>query len=249
MDTPEQVVLSREQLEAFDFDGFVESQHNALRFLLNMWSIKFQADDYIVDVGGGRGYFARRIQEIHGKVKVYETDPKSIDRCLALGIEAHMVDALRPIVVGDEKLVCLNLILHHLIGDDEVGNKRLQESALLPWKDQYIFVHEYCYQSFWGRNWSGRLIYEITSSRLLSAVGKFVANFAPSLRANTFGIGVRFRSSIEWVKFFEQRGFRVLGVVAGEEEVISPARRVLFIKSIRRDSFLIKFNRQPMTTP
>lgn len=238
--TPQQVTLNRSQLDEFDFDGFVEYQFHALKTFIDRNDIDLSPDDCIVDIGGGRGYFAKKISEIHPRVKVYETDPKSIEHCRAIGVEAHLVDALDPVLAGDEKLVCFNLILHHLIGRNEVETARLQAAALTPWKQRFVFVNEYCYQSFIDHTLSGRIIWAITSSRVLSAIGKIIGKVIPSLRANTFGIGVRFRSSQEWAAFFARAGFRVVGIVDGEVEPVSLARRLLLIKSIRRDSFLLQ---------
>ena len=239
-DTPQQVTLGRTQLDEFDFDGFVEYQYYALKTFVDRDEIRLAPDDVIVDIGGGHGYFARKVSEMHPRVKVYETDPKSIEHCRKIGIEAHLVDALYPVLSGDEKLACFNLILHHLIGRNEADTARLQAAALTPWKQHYVFVNEYCYESFVDHTLSGRLIWAITSSRVLSAIGKFVGRFVPSLRANTFGVGVRFRSSPEWVAFFARAGFHVVGIVEGEVEQVSLARRLLMIKSIRRDSFLLQ---------
>jgi hypothetical protein len=58
---------------------------------------------------------------------------------------------------------------------------------------------------------------------------------------NTFGVGVRFRSHDEWLEIFTALGLEVLGTVRGAEEVVSLPRRMLLIKSCRRDSFLLKF--------
>lgn len=238
--TPQQVTLDRSQLDEFNFKGFVEYQFHALKTFFDRGLMRLAPSDCIVDIGGGCGYFAKKISELHPRVKVYETDPKSVEHCHATGVEAHLVDALDPMLVGDEKLVCFNLILHHLIGRNETETAQLQAAALMPWKRCYVFVNEYCYQSFVDHTMSGRLIWAITSSRVLSAMGKVVGRFVPSLRANTFGIGVRFRSSPEWVAFFENAGFRVVAIVDGEVEPVSLARRLLFIKSIRRDSFLLQ---------
>ena len=71
--------------------------------------------DNIVDIGGGCGFFAKALQNrIHLKVRVLDSDSQSIDFCKQEGIEATYGDALKPTVVGDEKLVCFNLILHSL---------------------------------------------------------------------------------------------------------------------------------------
>ena len=87
---------------------------------------------------------------------------------------------------------------------------------------------------------SGWLIYQLTSHSVLSGLGRFVAKLSPSLKANTFGVGVRFRSHNEWCKMFESFGFKVVGMKLGEEEFVSLPRRLLLIKNCRRDSFFLK---------
>ena len=74
----------------------------------------------------------------------------------------------------------------------------------------------------------------------MSGLGRFVAKWSSSLKANTFGVGVRFRSHKELCKLFEALGFKVVGTKIGEEEFVSLPRRLLLIKNIRRDSFLLK---------
>jgi hypothetical protein len=107
-------------------------------------------------------------------------------------------------------------------------------------KDLLIFVNEYIYESFFLNNISGWLIYQITSSTILSKIGYFVSKFMPSLQANTFGVGVRFRSHSEWVKLFNSLGFDVIATSLGKQEGISLPRRMLLIKNCRRDSFVLR---------
>ena len=101
-----------------------------------------------------------------------------------------------------------------------------------------LFINEYIYDSYIGTI-AGRLIYEITSSKLLSSAGRFIARIVPSLRANTFGIGVRFRAHAEWTALFESLGYTVSAHRRGTEEKVSFPRRMLFIRSCRRDSYLL----------
>ena len=102
-----------------------------------------------------------------------------------------------------------------------------------------VFVNEYIYESYID-GLSGRLIFHITKSRLLSAVGRAIASVVPALRANTFGVGVRFRSHDEWTTLFRDAGFEVVRARLGEPERVAFARRALLIKAIRRDSFLLR---------
>lgn len=231
----EQQKLSDAQLEAFYHDGFVEDQVRHFSRLLGPGGT-------VVDVGGGRGFFARRLAEAVGrKVRVLDSDPVAVAGCRENGVDGEIGDALAPRVAGDEEAVSFNLILHHLVGASERATRDLQSRALRAWKGKArdLFVNEYIYESFVGRA-SGRLIFWITKSRVLSWMGRAVAFFARSLRANTFGVGVRFRAHDEWRRLFEEAGFEVVAAELGAPEPVSLPRRLLLIKSIRRDSFHLR---------
>ena len=236
--SPAQTMLSGEQIGAFYHDEFVEDQTRHFISLVP----RSGNEKVVIDVGGGCGFFAKRLgEQIQRTVRVLDLDPASIDACERAGVQARRDDALNPHVVGDEEVVCFNLILHHLVGDSERVTRSLQRRALDVWRAhaRAVFVNEYIYESYVG-NLSGRLIFEITKSKLLSSIGRAVSGFIPSLKANTFGVGVRFRAHKEWRQFFESAGYRVTGHVVGESEPVSPAWRLLLIKCIRRDSFLLE---------
>jgi len=147
---------------------------------------------------------------------------------------------LNPPIRGDEEFASFNLILHHLVGRSEEITRTLQMNSLARWRDRArgVFVNEYIYESYAMRA-SGWLIFQITKSTLLSALAKWISTVVPSLRANTFGVGVRFRAHEEWRELFEDAGYRVKSCVIGRSEPVSMARRLLLIKQIRRDSFLL----------
>lgn len=138
-------------------------------------------------------------------------------------------------------MVYFNLILHHLVSPGLTTTLTLQRRALEAWgcRAVSLFVNDYIFHTYLS-TLSGRVIYEITSSRLLSALASVVSRVVPSLRANTFGVGVRFRGRDEWVRIFESLGFKGAGFVRVAEETVSPARRLLMIRSCRRDSFLLE---------
>ena len=177
------------------------------------------------------------------QVRVIDSDPISVSRALDLGVDAICEDALLVTHQGDEGIICFNLILHHLVSDSEEKTRLLQVNALKAWKGTgaKLFVNEYIYES-WCFDLSGKVIYLITKSPILSALGKFVSSLVPSLHANTFGIGVRFRSSQEWRDIFTAEGFRVIREIEGDKEGISIPRRLLFIKTIKRNSFLLEID-------
>lgn len=232
-----QKTLSESQIEAFYHDHFVASQVADFAALALP-----HAQRVVVDVGGGVGHFAAALQRRGGcRVRVLDTDPVSLHACQAKGLEASLDDALAPHILGDEDVVCFNLVLHHLVGQDEADTLALQRRALQAWLPhaRCLFVNEYIYDSYVATA-SGRLIFAITRNRTLSILASWISRVVPSLRANTFGVGVRFRGHDEWVGLFEGLGFEVAATIRGAEEQVSVARRMLLIRSCRRDSFLLR---------
>jgi len=232
-----QAVLSAEQIQEFYHDAFVGDQVRDFRVLLGDRSVGI-----VLDVGGGCGFFARSLSHEGGyQTRVMDMDPTSIENCRTIGVDGRIGDALAPNPVGDEEVVCFNLILHHLVGKTENETRELQIRALRAWRGKAarLFVNEYIYQSLVGQI-SGRLIYEITSSEFLSSIGRQIARVIPSFKANTFGVGVRFRSREQWMDLFSEAGFCVENSSVGSPEYVSPPLRGLMIKTIRRDSFLLK---------
>jgi len=233
-----QKILDETQLSAFYHDYFVRDQFNHFKLLVAGVDSPIVV---IVDVGGGCGYFISKLNIDLGFCgRVMDSDPISVEECLANGIDAELGDALQPEIKGDEDLVCFNLILHHLVADSEEKTKKLQIKAIESWKGRakFIFIDEYIYESM-ILDLSGRLIYEITKSQVLSFLGKMVSYVVPSLRANTFGVGVRFRSNKGWTDIFDSMGFKVVNFIKGAPEPVSFARRLLLIRECRRDSFLL----------
>jgi hypothetical protein len=221
---------------AFYHDNFVRDQVRDFRRLVDSKAAS------VTDVGGGCGYFARGLQEATGcSVRVIDADPESVRACKQAGIEAEIGDALVPRIGERQDVVSFNLILHHLVAGSAGETRLLQRKALENWRGSagLLFVNEYIYDSWLG-DLSGWLIYQVTRNPVLSAVGKWGARYFPSLAANTFGVGVRFRSQESWVSLFRDAGYTVCGTVAGEREAISPLWRLLLIRRISRDSFLLE---------
>ena len=235
--------LSAEQVEMFHHSEFVREQ--AADFQKMLKDREFNRQDVIVDIGGGVGHFATLISNQQKcKVRILDVDEASIKKVFAKkndNVDGLVADALSPPIFGDERGVTLNLILHHLVGDTEALTQDLQQKAVSPWKStvDWIFINEYIYESFCG-NISGKLIYWITANKFLSYLAAFVAKFIPSLKANTFGVGVRFRAHKEWLKLFNAWGFDVVSVTEGKPEFISPPRRILLLRKIQRNSYLLK---------
>jgi hypothetical protein len=230
--------LSTEQVEAFYHDEFVSDQVADFTELMPV----LRSGAVVADIGGGCGFFARALSDARGvRTRVIDMDPGSVNSSRELGVEAVIGDALAPKFKGDEQVACFNLILHHLVGVDEGKTRALQVKALAAWRAQAdtVFVNEYIYESFVGTV-SGRIIYEITVNPILSFIGRQAARVVPALKANTFGVGVRFRSHEEWLKLFQEAGWRATAVRIGKPEPIARPLRGMLIKAIRRDSFRLE---------
>jgi hypothetical protein len=238
-----QVTLGDAQIAAFNTDRNAAEQSARFVHFARRFS-GVTPGRVVVDIGGGNGYFARDLNAATGwTVRVVDSDEKSIRGCLAIGVagvQAVRGDAIEPDILGDEDAVVFNLVLHHLVGRTESDTTVLQERSLAAWRERarFLMVSEISYDSFFF-DITGKLIFLVTSSGLLSKVAAFVGRFVPSLRANTLGVGVRFRSKREWVSFFERCGYRVVEVVDGVPEALPFPLRFLFVKQIRSDYFLL----------
>lgn len=230
-----QHILSSDQIKSFHIDVFVRDQIHDFKTLFG----EVFHDFNVVDIGGGVGFFAKKMQEDLGiKVRIIDADYDSVGIAIKSGLSAEIGDAIKPNINGNEDVACFNLVLHHLVGNSEFTTNLLQKKSLEVWRGSVkaIFVNEYIYESHLF-NTSGRLIFLITQNKILSKFCKIVASFIPSLMANTFGVGVRFRSSAEWQMLFNEAGFKVDSFVAGDNEYVSFPRKLLLIKKIHRVSF------------
>lgn len=241
---PKQRELDQKQIENLYTEVFAPRQVE--HFLKLSEKIHLDKGKTIVDIGGGCGYFAKLLNNKTGmKVRVIDNDTNSIERCKSHnmeGVDALIGDALAPPIKNDEEIACFNLVLHHLVASTEEETKKLQMKALDSWKNQvkYIFIDEYIYDSMIN-NFSGRLIYEITKNKILSKICLFISKIMPSLKANTFGTGVRFRSHNEWISLFEKSGYDVVSKIRGKKDITSLPQRLLLIREMRKDSFLLKY--------
>ena len=123
-----QTRLSEAQVEAFFNTEFEQDQISDFESLFR--DKKFDRNDVIVDVGGGVGRFAKLLTERReNTVRVLDIDENSISSLKndgAHNIEALVADALNPPMFGDEKVVTINLILHHLVESQKKRRKNFK---------------------------------------------------------------------------------------------------------------------------
>ena len=235
---PTQRRLDAEQLRQFYSDDLTDTHVEHFR----QFSAQFPLKGVIVDVGGGVGHFAKRVGP---SARVIDMDPKSVETCIANGVEAMLGDALEPEAVGDEGIICFNLILHHLIGLNERETNALQKSALTAWRDKadFLFVNEYIYEGRFWHDFPGKIIFAITRNRILSIMASIAGKLHPHLRANTLGVGVRFRSDRSWRDLFAEIQCEVIAHASGRQDGEAIVRNIFFMKYSRRDSYLLRFKK------
>lgn len=237
-----QVRLDPSQLNEFYHDGFVHDQVTEFRLLVG----PLPKGARVVDLGGGVGHFAAALARDTGAdVEVVDSDSESVRRCAEQGVPATLGDAITTRAADGADVATFNMILHHLVAPGFAATQALQTAALANLArvggPKRVFVNEYIYEGFAARDLSAGAIFWITSSKLLSRLGAAVAQVVPSLRANTFGVGVRFRAAGDWHRLFARAGWRVVGQTTDRHDPISFARRIaLGLRDVRQDSFLLE---------
>ena len=234
----QQRVLKTEQVEEFYLDLFVTTR---VRDAVDFVEETKQPVNKVVDIVGDTGFFANALAQKTGPdAQIVEIDPSLAEACVEHGRPAESRESLNSVQCGGEDIVSSNLTLHHPVAAFHTETEVLQKRANAVWqrKAMAMFVNKYLYESCIG-NALGWLIYRFISSQPLSALGQEVVKFVLSLRANTCSIGVRSRADQELTDLFYGLGFTVAAYRIGPEENVSLARRILIIKSCRRDSYLL----------
>lgn len=254
--TDTQRVLSEEATEAFDHGWLFPAQVEHFAELS-----RFGRDEAfrLLDVGGGSGLFAEALRERFPRcsVTILDLSAKSIAKAEGRGITAVLGSILDPppeLSAERFDVVVFNMILHHLVGDSDEATERNQKQALrvargLLNKGGRVIFNEYCYSGFVRDGLSGRLIYEITSSKALADVIGFVGRLFPNhLAANTVGVGVRFRPLCEWTRIGVESGLVLERTIDGPSDTPSFVRRILLlIREVRRSSAAFVLQEPPCT--
>jgi ubiquinone/menaquinone biosynthesis C-methylase UbiE len=176
----------------------------------------------ILDVGGGCGYFADRILEHFPKARLTLLDNSDLllsqnkthsRKTLVFGSATEMIAHFRD---RSFDLVFFNLSLHHFVTSGYAETRKMQRDALkqaimvLSPRGRVV-VTENLFDGFVIDNLPGRLIYALTSSKLLAPVVK-------RLGSNTAGCGVCFNSARAWRKEFGRSGLSELAFVGDRQQ-------------------------------
>lgn len=241
----EQKVLQRSALDAFDTpEGVVEQ----LRHFKECYGYDRSSPFSLLDVGGGAGYFVSALQEEFPAMRatILDIDESAVFKARGRGLAAEpgsILERLPEHIPGEFDVICFNLVLHHIVAGGARKTRELQMRALsLAGKrlsgNGSVFVHEICYEGRIFPDSTGAMIFQALSNPLFAGIARLAGRFVPSLRANTVGVGVRFRPSSGWVRLIEEAGGKSLKVRPGGTEGHSLSRRLLLnVREVRRCSF------------
>lgn len=239
-----QRLLSDEATDAFDHKWLFATQIDHFK-ALTAFTPEEPFD--LLDVGGGTGRFAQALRQQFPRcsVTILDVSAKSVQKAATKGIQGIVGSILDPPPALASKrydVVAFNMILHHLVGDSDRFTEANQKHALtvaagLLKRNGRIVVNEYCYSGLVGDDSSGRLIYEITRSKVLAGVVRAVGRVCPPLAANTVGVGVRFRPLPSWAKLGAEAGLCLDRTIDGPPDPPSLIRRTaLLIRAVNRSS-------------
>ncbi len=166
-----------------------------------------------LDIGGGIGAFASTVAERcnNKNLKITVVDPgvdASEQRIEHPGVDFVLApfDSFNSDTKYD--FIVFRLVLHHLIGEDSATTLRTQREALVKAKSMLsesgvVFVIENFYEPWIGQDFTGQLIYSLTSSKAVEGITR-------RLGANTAGEGVRFRSAESWKTLYDNLDLKIV---------------------------------------
>lgn len=227
--------LDNEQIQTFDAEYVDVDRWGAIKAQID---VDFPDGDFtFLDIGGGNGSFTDRVLSVYPKARGTVLDNSELllsknrpnDRKSLLLKSAEDLAS----VEGSFDMISCNWVLHHLVDSSYEKSRQHQLGSLrqmkrLLTKRGRISIFENNYAGFIHPGLPGRIIYEVTSSKLLAPMSR-------RLGANTAGVGVCFLSKDQWLKTLERAD---LGVRAYAEPdkwrwpVKWYARAPLFLKGI-----------------
>lgn len=238
--------LSNEQTSKFDKEYVVGPR---LEVFIRLLSEKFSRDEVfnVIDIGGGNGALADKIlaefpscrvtvldNSSHLLEKNSVNERKDLICCSAADLATKLPDK-------HYDLACFHWVLHHFVTQGYEGTIDTVINVLAglqpKMKDNARFsVFENMYDGYFGSDYPGKIIFELTSLEFLAPIFK-------KMGANTAGIGVCFHSSRAWDRIFARAGLATC-----ESDVFAPwdiplyRKLILSIDSVRVRHFWLMKN-------
>lgn len=206
--------LADDQVENFDTEYVNNKMWESLKKKINN---EFGSKSFrFLDIGGGNGLFSDRVLEIFPNSTCLLIDNSEVllsrnkvsNRKTLLNIS---IEDISDILINQKfNLVCLNLVLHHLVGNDYKGTiiniqKTLKIAKDHLCSDGIISIYENLYDGYIIDNSPSHIIFNLTSCTL-------IAPLIRKLGANTAGCGVCFLSKKKWFDVLSGTGLTSIDV-------------------------------------
>jgi SAM-dependent methyltransferase len=201
--------LENEQVKTFDVEYVDEDRWSVVKRQIDA---DFPDGEFrFLDIGGGNGVFADRLLALYPKSSgaVLDNSELLLSRNTSHNRKALLLKSAEDLstIAGSYDLISCNWVLHHLVDSSYSRTRAHQLKALSEMKRLLtnkgrISIFENNYFGWALNDLPGRLIYELTSSKLLASVTR-------RLGANTAGVGVCFLSQDEWLRTFARAGLSV----------------------------------------
>lgn len=203
--------LGNDAVKAFDTEF---RDWEAYRSLLSSLGIPRHAKIKVLDIGGGNGIFMDRLLDFFPNATGVVLDYSQFmlnrntynPRKKVMQGSATDIDSL--MLGNNYDLVTINVLLHHLVGENDEQNlmnisRCLKSLRRIMAEKGKLVVYEQVYEGWLRQPSPGEIIYRIT--KIKSAT---FASLMKRLGANTAGVGVRFRSIRGWEGIFKKHNFR-----------------------------------------
>lgn len=232
--------LDQSQEAAFDQEYVDDAMWARVRPSLDPAAAKMRR---ILDVGGGNGVFADRLldefPQAEGVVLDVSADllgrnRESPRKKLVCGSGLALSQLFQPATFD---LVCFNWVLHHFVGDTYAESRAMQLEGLrsarrLLAPGGAISIFENGYSGWPMLPSSGRIIYEVTRSKIAAPFARFGG-------ANTAGTGVCFASDAEWRETFREAGLEVVSSTVVRQWSVTLKRSLLNAPHVRVTHYLL----------
>ena len=226
----EQLFQLDAQLAAYDREYVDEGRFSLFQTAVES-QFKYPRCLRFLDIGGGAGHFATRVRTVYPEWSVCVSDISdlllNVSNSKGLNVVKYSVlDDVPDDFVGAFDVVSANLVLHHLIGSEDVQTSINVARAIanihkMVASNGLVSVFEDNYLGSLFHDLPGRLIYELTKRQEIAWLTRRLG------AANTAGVGVRFRSARAWRELFEFSGFTVRSLAFGTDNGVGRVKKLL----------------------
>lgn len=200
-------LLNPQQVANFDVEYIDKSLFRLVCSVIDQ-NVHYPHQAHFLDVGGGNGLYADKLIAQYPGCFVDIVEPDShMNTKNKPNDHKVLVNSVYQEFKGlqDYDMIQFNWVLHHFIAHSYAETHALQLEGLrsaynMLGSEGIVIIFENFYEGKEHTNSPGKLIYQLTSSKLLKPI-------TSALGANTAGVGVCFNSELHWREQLIKAGF------------------------------------------